>query len=54
VAEFLLIKGAKINAIDELERTPLDNAIRWKVPEIANLLRKHGGKTRKELKAEGK
>jgi ankyrin repeat protein len=54
VAEFLLIKGAKINAIDELERTPLDNAIRWKVPEIANLLRKHGGKTRKELKAEEK
>ena len=54
MAEFLLIKGAKINAIDELGLTPLDNAIRWKVPEIVNLLRKHGGKTKKELEAEGK
>jgi hypothetical protein len=32
MAVFLLIKGAKVNAIDELELTPLDNAIRWKVP----------------------
>ena len=54
MAEFLLIKGAKVNAIDELGLTPLDNAIRWKVPEIVNLLRKHGGKTGEELKAEGK
>ena len=54
MAEFLLIKGAKVNAIDELGRTPLDNAIRWKVPEIVNILRKHGGKTGEELKAEGK
>jgi ankyrin repeat protein len=54
VAEFLLIKGAKVNAIDELGLTPLGNAIRWKVPEIVNLLRKHGGKTGEELKAEGK
>ena len=53
MAEFLLIKGAKINAIDELGLTPLDNAIRWKVPEIVNLLRKHGGKTKKELEAAG-
>ena len=49
MAEFLLIKGAKVNAIDELGLTPLDNAIRWKVPEIVNILRKQGGKT-----AEGK
>jgi ankyrin repeat protein len=54
VAEFLLIKGAKVNAIDELGLTPLDYAIRWKVPKIVNLLRKHGGKTKKEPEAEGK
>jgi len=29
-------------------------AIGHKHPEIANLLRKHGGKTGEELKAEGK
>jgi|TARA_B100001013_G_scaffold304345_1_gene206776 hypothetical protein len=33
-------------------KTPLDNA-KYK-PEIANLIRKYGGKTAKELKAEGK
>tara|TARA_B000000460_G_scaffold233697_1_gene193609 strand:+ start:637 stop:762 length:126 start_codon:yes stop_codon:yes gene_type:complete len=32
--------------------TPLDVAERY--TEIADLLRKHGGKTKKELKAEGK
>jgi len=34
--------------------TPLDRAKRQKQPELADLLRKHGGKTGEELKAEGK
>jgi ankyrin repeat protein len=34
--------------------TPLDYALRHKKTEIADLLRKHGGKTGEELKAEGK
>ena len=34
--------------------TPLDYAIKYEKKEIANLLRKHGGKTSEELKAEGK
>ena len=33
---------------------PLDTAILGKRTEIADLLRKHGGKTGEELKAEGK
>ena len=37
---------------DNEGRTPLDKAKRH--PEIADLLRKHGGKTGEELKAEGK
>jgi hypothetical protein len=32
----------------------VDVAIRYKLTEIADLLRKHGGKTAEELKAEGK
>ena len=53
-AELLLAKGADVNAKGYAGRTPLDNAIRWKIPEIVNLIRKHGGKTGEELKAEGK
>jgi len=34
--------------------TPLDYAIKYKRTEIADFLRKHGGKTSEELKAEGK
>ena len=52
VAELLIDKGADVNAIPKsgLFGTSLDYAIRNKHPEIANLLRKHGGKTKKELK----
>jgi len=34
--------------------TPLDFAIIYNQTETADLLRKHGGKAKKELKAEGK
>jgi len=54
VKEFLAT-GTDVNVKDEwTSKTPLDEAIRRKHPEIADLLRKHGGKTKKELKVEGK
>jgi ankyrin repeat protein len=49
-AELLITKGADVNAKDEYEETALDFAD----GETAALLRKHGGKTSEELKAEGK
>jgi len=48
-----LDSGVDVNAKDEGGETPLDIAILRK-PETAALLRKHGGKTGEELKAEGK
>ncbi len=50
IAELLIAAGADVNAKDEDGGTPLDIA----GAEIADLLRKHGGKTGEELKAEGK
>jgi ankyrin repeat protein len=50
VAELLIAKGADVNAKDESGETPLDRA----TGKTADLLRKHGGKTGEELKAEGK
>jgi len=53
IVELLITKGADVNAKDDEGETPLDQAgTSW--PEIATLLRKHGGKTGEELKAEGK
>ena len=43
-----------MNAKDEDGRTPLDWAMNRQQKETADLLRKHGGKTGAELKAEGK
>jgi ankyrin repeat protein len=46
-----------VNAKNEDVETPLDRAIRNNLnisTETADLLRKHGGKTGEELKAEGK
>jgi ankyrin repeat protein len=49
-----LAAGADVNAKDVNGYTPLDWAIFNKDTETTNLLRKHGGKTGEELKAEGK
>ena len=47
--------GTDVNAkADEFSYTPLDSAIANDRAETADLLRKHGGKTGEELKAEGK
>ena len=54
VVELLIEKGADVNAKLEGGRTPLDVAIVQNKTETADLLRKHGGKTGEELKAEGK
>mgnify|MGYP001319448541 CR=1 FL=1 len=54
VAELLITNGANLNAKSVIGETPLDAAVNFKQTEIANLLRKHGGKTGEELKAEDK
>jgi ankyrin repeat protein len=52
--ELLISKNADINARDNKGKTPLDWAATWGLKETADLLRKHGGRTKRELKAEGK
>jgi len=52
IVELLIAKGGDVNARDFLGMTPLNMAAGHK--ETADLLRKHGGKTGEELKAEGK
>ena len=48
----LLELGSDVNAKNKDGETPLDFANRVKRTEFAELLRKHGGKTGEELKAE--
>ena len=58
VVELLIAKGADVNAKAVDGETPLDRATmpdsQFNTTETADLLRKHGGKTGEELKAEGK
>jgi cytohesin len=54
VVELLIINGAKVNIRNASGMTPLDWCIIKNQSETADLLRKHGGKTGEELKAEGK
>jgi len=49
-----LTTGADVNAKTDGGWTPLDWAVEHDKTETADLLRKHGGKTSEELKAEGK
>jgi len=53
IAELLISKGADVNAFSRIIWTPLDVAMRYKHPEITDLLLKHGGKKGKELKSTG-
>ena len=54
IAELLIANGADVNAKTNDGHTPLDRAILNEDTETAALLRKHGAKTGKELKAEEK
>ena len=46
-AKLLITKGADVNVKRDNGKTPLDNAKHY--PEVADLIRKHGGKTDAEL-----
>ena len=54
IVELLVDKGADVNAREDDRDTPLDVSINTDDTKTADLLRKHGGKTCEELKAEGK
>ena len=54
VVELLIINGAKVNIRNASGMTPLDWCIIKNQSKTADLLRKHGGKTGEELKAERK
>ena len=49
IVELLITAGADVNAKNNRGGTPLDKTIGY--PKLADLLRKHGGKTGEELKA---
>ena len=54
VAQLLITNGARINEKNIRGQTPLDKALFNQRNKTSDLLRKHGGKTAKELKAAGK
>ena len=57
IIEILIAKGADVNSKSKaFNQTPIDAANNEFInqPDIIELLRKHGGKTGEELKAEGK
>ena len=54
MVKLLIAKGADVNVRGFLGMTPLNMADDEGEKEMADLLRKHGGKTKKELKAAGK
>ena len=55
IAELLIAEGADVNANNNDSKTPLDLVATWDLfGSTRSLLRKHGGKTGEELKAEGK
>ena len=55
IVELLIAEGAAVNSKEGyFGRTPMELAIEVGKRDTANLLRKHGGKTAEELKAEGK
>jgi ankyrin repeat protein len=51
IAELLIDKDADVNATNNDNETPLDWAVMGGEKSIAKLIRKHGGKTRRELEA---
>ena len=53
IVELLISNGADVNAKSDIYGTPLDVVIEYKQTQAADFLRKHGGKTGEELKAEG-
>ena len=53
VVELLIAKAADLNTKKITGHTPLDYAVIVRKTDIADLLRKHGGKTRSELRAAG-
>ena len=54
VCELLIANGAKVNELNDKGQTPIDEAFANGRKKTAEFLRKHGGKTGEELKAEGK
>ena len=54
IAELLIANGADVNANNNDSKTPLDLVTLDLLGSTRSLLRKHGGKTGEQLKAEGK
>ena len=53
IIELLFANETDFNDMDDSGKTPLDWSIEFDEPEIADLLRKHGGKAGADLRAVG-